>query len=42
MRRDLPTLLTATARTAAMVGFAMLLILVLLPAVLQAQAAGMD
>jgi hypothetical protein len=42
MRRVLPTLLTTTARTAALVGFAMLLILVLLPAVLEAQAAGMD
>jgi hypothetical protein len=34
------SILTTTARTAAMVGLATLLILVLLPAVLAAQAAG--
>lgn len=38
MRQHLP-LLTTTARIAAMVAFAMLLILVLLPAMLAAQAA---
>jgi hypothetical protein len=41
MRRQLPTALTATARTAGMVVAAVLLILVLLPAMLAAQAAGM-
>jgi hypothetical protein len=41
MRRHLPLLLTTTARTAFMVGLAILLILVLLPAMLAAQAAGM-
>ena len=40
MRRQLPTLLFTTARTAAMVGLAVLLILVLLPAMLAVQAAG--
>jgi hypothetical protein len=38
MRQHIP-LLTMTARTAAMVVFAMLLILVVLPAMLAAQAA---
>jgi hypothetical protein len=41
MRDQLPTALTATARTAGMVALAVVLILVLLPAVLAAQAAGM-
>jgi hypothetical protein len=41
MRRHLPSLIAATARTTAMVGMATLLILVLLPAMLAAQAAGM-
>lgn len=39
MKRHLPSLLAATARSALMVGVAMALILVLLPAVLAAQAA---
>lgn len=39
MRQQFPNLLATTARTAAMVGLAMLLILVLLPAMLAAQAA---
>ena len=39
MRQQIPTFLVTTARTAAMVLFAMLLILVLLPAMLAAQAA---
>lgn len=39
MRAHLPGLIAITARTAGMVGFAILLILVLLPAVLGAQAA---
>jgi hypothetical protein len=41
MRRHLPLLVATTARTALMVGTAILLILVLLPAMLAAQAAGM-
>jgi hypothetical protein len=41
MRRQLPIVLTTTARTALMVGTAIVLILVLLPAMLAAQAAGM-
>jgi len=41
MRQQLPTLITATVRTAGMVVLAMLLILVLLPAVLAAQAASL-
>ena len=41
MRDQLPTALTVTARAAGMVALAVLLILVLLPAVLSAQAAGM-
>jgi hypothetical protein len=40
MRDQLPTALTVTARTAGMVALAVLLILVLLPALLSAQAAG--
>jgi hypothetical protein len=40
MRQQIPSLLAATARTAAMVVLAMLLILVILPAMLAAQAAG--
>jgi hypothetical protein len=39
VRRQLPTALAATARTAGMVALAVLLILVLLPAMLGAQAA---
>jgi hypothetical protein len=39
MRQQLPTFLAITARTAGMVALAMLLILVLLPAMLAAQAA---
>jgi hypothetical protein len=39
MRQQFPTVIAITARTAAMVGLAMLLILVLLPAMLAAQAA---
>ena len=41
MRDQLTTAFTATARAAGMVALAVLLILVLLPAVLAAQAAGM-
>ena len=41
MRDQLPTAVAATARAAGMVTLAVLLILVLLPAVLAAQAAGM-
>jgi hypothetical protein len=41
MRDQLPTALTVTARAAGMLTVAVLLILVLLPAVLAAQAAGM-
>ena len=41
MRDQLPTALTVTARAMGMVALAVLLILVLLPAVLAAQAAGM-
>jgi hypothetical protein len=40
MRDQLPTAVTVTARAAGMVAMAVLLILVLLPAVLAAQAAG--
>jgi hypothetical protein len=40
MKRDNPSLLAITLRTGFMVGFALILILVLLPAVLGAQAAG--
>jgi len=39
MRQQLPPFLAITARTAGMVALAMLLILVLLPAMLAAQAA---
>jgi hypothetical protein len=39
MRQQLPNVLATTARTAGMVLLAMLLILVLLPAMLAAQAA---
>ncbi len=39
MRAHLPRLIVITARTAGMVGVAILLILVLLPAMLAAQAA---
>jgi len=41
MRQQLPTLLAATVRTGGMVVLALLLILVLLPAVLAAQAASL-
>jgi hypothetical protein len=41
MRQQLPTVLSATARTVLMVLVAMLLILVLLPATLAAQAASL-
>lgn len=41
MREQLPTAFTVTARALGMVALAVLLILVLLPAVLAAQAAGM-
>jgi hypothetical protein len=41
MKRDSSRLLVATIRTAIMVAVAMLLILVLLPAALAAQAAGL-
>jgi hypothetical protein len=41
MRRHLPIVLATSARTALMVGMAIVLILVLLPAMLAAQAAGM-
>jgi hypothetical protein len=40
MKRDTPSLLAITVRTALMVAAALVLILVLLPAVLAAQAAG--
>ncbi len=40
MKRDASSLLAITLRTGLMVGLAMILILVLLPAVLGAQAAG--
>ncbi len=40
MKRDMPSLLAITIRTALMVAAALVLILVLLPAVLAAQAAG--
>jgi len=41
MRQQLPTFLAATARYAGMVVVAMLLILVILPAMLAAQAASL-
>jgi hypothetical protein len=41
MRDQLPTAVMVTARVTGMVALAVLLILVLLPAVLAAQAAGM-
>ena len=40
MKRDNPSLLAITLRTGFMVGLALILILVLLPAMLGAQAAG--
>ncbi len=41
MKRDSSRLLVATVRTGSLVGIALLLILVLLPAALAAQAAGL-
>jgi hypothetical protein len=41
MKRVTPSLLVATLRTAITVGIALILILVLLPAVLGAQASGL-
>ena len=41
MKRDSRSLLVITLRTGLMVGLALILILVLLPAVLAAQAAGL-
>jgi hypothetical protein len=41
MKRDSRSLLAISVRTALMVGVALILILVLLPAVLAAQAAGL-
>jgi hypothetical protein len=41
MKRDSRSLLVITVRTALMVGLALILILVLLPAVLAAQAVGL-
>jgi hypothetical protein len=41
MRNQLPTAVLVTARVAGMVALAVLLILVILPAMLAAQAAGM-
>jgi hypothetical protein len=41
MKRDTPTLLASTIRTGIMVALALILILVLLPAVLAVQAAGL-
>jgi hypothetical protein len=41
VKRERSSLVTATLRTGFMVGFAVLLILVLLPAAIAAQAAGL-